>query len=82
MYLKSAEPVPVAARAETAALAAEPSSGAALRMLRERQGMSLSTLSRLVHYSKSYLSRVETISARPACGLPRPVRRCLVRTAC
>jgi tetratricopeptide (TPR) repeat protein/transcriptional regulator with XRE-family HTH domain len=34
--------------------------GTALRRARERHGMSLATLSRLVHYSKAYLSRVET----------------------
>ena len=44
---------------------AEPSFGTALRQLREQQGISLTALARLVHYSKGYLSKVET-GERPA----------------
>src|SRR5215472_5627557 len=40
-------------------LLAEPSFGAALRSLRQQQGLSLAGLSQRVHYSKSYLSKVE-----------------------
>jgi transcriptional regulator with XRE-family HTH domain len=45
--------------------------GTTLRNLREQRGMSLGELSRLVHYSKSYLSRVENDQRAPGMGLVR-----------
>jgi tetratricopeptide (TPR) repeat protein/transcriptional regulator with XRE-family HTH domain len=52
---------------------AGPSFGQALRDLRRRRGLSLTDLSRLVHYSKPYLSRVES-GVRPTS--PELARRC------
>lgn len=45
--------------------------GVALRVAREGRGLSLSGLSRLVHYSTGYLSKVETGKARPNAALAR-----------
>jgi transcriptional regulator with XRE-family HTH domain len=45
--------------------------GAALRQARARHGLSLSGLSRLVHYSAAYLSRVETGQRAPTAALAR-----------
>ncbi|MCF3101241.1 helix-turn-helix domain-containing protein [Streptomyces roseoverticillatus] len=52
-------------------LAAAP--GEELRRLRQQRGMSLAGLSRLVHYTKGYLSRVET-GEKPM--TPEVARRC------
>ncbi|MGK5544617.1 nSTAND1 domain-containing NTPase [Streptomyces sp. URMC 127] len=52
-------------------LAASP--GEELRRLRQQRGMSLAGLSRLVHYTKGYLSRVET-GEKPM--TPEVARRC------
>ncbi|MEU2359692.1 helix-turn-helix domain-containing protein [Streptomyces noursei] len=45
--------------------------GSSLRLLREERGLSLGDLSRLVNYSRSHLSRVETGKKQPAEGLVR-----------
>jgi hypothetical protein len=50
-------------------LVAEPSFGEALRQTRMRQGMSLGKLAQLAHYSKGYLSRVETGQRLPSAPL-------------
>ncbi|WP_432011396.1 helix-turn-helix domain-containing protein [Streptomyces cucumeris] len=48
-----------------------PSFGSALRSHRMARGMSLGDLARLVNYSKSHLSRVETGNKQPTTGLAR-----------
>jgi tetratricopeptide (TPR) repeat protein len=45
--------------------------GAALRRERIRQGLSLTALARLIHYSKGYLSRVETGRSSPTLAVAR-----------
>ncbi|MFB9519211.1 helix-turn-helix domain-containing protein [Streptomyces cremeus] len=45
--------------------------GAELRRLRAERGMSLSALARSVHYSKGYLSKIETGGKPPTCDVAR-----------
>ena len=45
--------------------------GAALRRVRAERGLSLSALARLVHYSKGYLSKIETGGKPPTADLAR-----------
>ncbi|MER7367450.1 helix-turn-helix domain-containing protein [Nonomuraea wenchangensis] len=49
----------------------EPAPGAALRRLRAARGLSLKELSRLTHYSKGYLSKVETGEKALSVGVAR-----------
>ncbi|MEU7636087.1 MULTISPECIES: helix-turn-helix domain-containing protein [unclassified Streptomyces] len=52
-------------------ISANVSFGSSLRLLREERGLSLGDLARLVNYSRSHLSRVETGKKQPAEGLVR-----------
>ncbi|HYS41668.1 MAG TPA: helix-turn-helix transcriptional regulator, partial [Pseudonocardiaceae bacterium] len=45
--------------------------GVELRRIREEAGLSLSTLSKAVHYTKGYLSKVETSDKPPSPELAR-----------
>jgi WD40 repeat protein/transcriptional regulator with XRE-family HTH domain len=50
---------------------APPSFGLQLRLLRKRQGLSLSALAGLLHYSKGYLSKIENGAKPPTLDLAR-----------